>query len=47
VTGYRLYFAVHLDDNFGSHDSHLLPFDGTVNWNKVAAGLRKSRGIGF
>ena len=29
--GQRL-FAVHLDDNFGDSDLHLLPYDGTINW---------------
>ncbi|MHC1746973.1 MAG: TIM barrel protein [Cellulosilyticaceae bacterium] len=28
-------FAVHLDDNFGDDDTHLLPFDGAVDWNKA------------
>lgn len=28
-------FAVHLHDNDGSSDQHLLPFDGTLNWNLV------------
>ena len=35
--------AVHLDDNFGDHDTHLLPFDGTVNWDIVCEKLQKSR----
>lgn len=28
-------FAVHLHDNDASDDQHLLPFDGTINWNEV------------
>lgn len=28
-------FAVHLHDNDKSDDQHLLPFDGTINWNEV------------
>lgn len=28
-------FAVHLHDNDGTSDQHLLPFDGTLNWNLV------------
>ncbi len=28
-------FAVHLHDNDKSDDQHLLPFDGTINWNDV------------
>ena len=27
-------FAVHLHDNDGTEDQHLLPFDGTVPWEK-------------
>ena len=26
-------YAVHLHDNHGDKDAHLLPFDGTLNWN--------------
>lgn len=26
-------FAVHLHDNFGKDDEHLMPFDGTVDWH--------------
>ncbi|MCQ2556181.1 MAG: sugar phosphate isomerase/epimerase [Clostridia bacterium] len=33
-------FAVHLHDNHGEKDEHLLPFDGTINWQKVIAGLK-------
>lgn len=28
-------FAIHLHDNFKEKDDHNLPFDGTVNWEKV------------
>lgn len=28
-------FCVHLHDNFGEKDQHLLPFDGDNNWHKV------------
>ena len=35
-------FAVHLHDNNGTADTHLQPFSGTVNWNKVAAGIAAS-----
>jgi sugar phosphate isomerase/epimerase len=44
--GERL-FAVHIDDNFGDHDTHLLPFDGTVNWNSVRDKLKKSKDISY
>ena len=33
-------FAVHLHDNKGELDEHLLPFDGTINWNKVIKDLK-------
>ena len=28
-------FAVHLHDNDQSYDQHLLPYDGTLNWDKT------------
>lgn len=34
-------FAVHLHDNDKSEDLHLLPFDGTINWNKIINNLKK------
>jgi sugar phosphate isomerase/epimerase len=36
-------WVVHAHDNDGESDSHLLPFDGTTDWQAVAAGLRLSR----
>ena len=39
--------AVHLDDNCGDGDSHLLPFDGTCDWDAVRAGLRQARPIPY
>ena len=33
-------FAVHLHDNDKSDDQHLLPYDGTVNWNLVVEKLK-------
>ena len=35
-------FAVHLHDNNGDRDSHLLPFDGTIDWIKKAKQLAQS-----
>ena len=32
--GHRL-FTVHLNDNFGDNDQHLLPYDGTIDWKKT------------
>lgn len=34
--------ATHMQDNDGAHDLHLMPFDGTVNWDAVAAELAKT-----
>ena len=34
-------FAVHLHDNNGVNDDHLLPFDGTVNWEWVVTKLKE------
>ena len=33
-------FAVHLHDNDKSSDQHLLPFDGTLNWDIVVDKLK-------
>lgn len=40
-------FAVHLNDNVGDDDTHLLPFDGAINWNKVMLDLSKCRKIRY
>lgn len=34
-------FAVHLHDNDKSDDLHLLPFDGTINWQTVIKKLKE------
>lgn len=34
-------FAVHLHDNHGEIDEHLLPFDGTINWEYVIKKLNE------
>ena len=34
-------WAVHLHDNDGSDDQHLLPFDGTLNWEKTMDKLKE------
>lgn len=34
--------AVHIHDNFGKVDDHLLPFLGTVQWERVMPALRKA-----
>lgn len=39
--------AVHLDDNFGDHDTHLLPYDGTVDWGSVKDKLTKCKPIRY
>ena len=39
VVGERL-CALHIHDNDGVRDSHKLPFDGVVDWDDVAEGLR-------
>jgi len=35
-------FAVHLHDNDKSDDQHLLPFDGTLDWDKTIKNLKDS-----
>jgi sugar phosphate isomerase/epimerase len=32
-------FTVHLHDNNGSRDEHLLPFEGSIDWREVARAL--------
>lgn len=34
-------FALHLDDNMGDADIHMLPFDGTTNWDRIIKTLRE------
>lgn len=34
-------FAVHLHDNDKSDDLHLLPFDGTIDWERVVTKLKE------
>ncbi len=36
------YFAIHLHDNDKSDDLHLLPFDGTIDWNNVLLKLKEN-----
>ena len=40
--GHRL-AALHLHDNDGTDDQHILPFDGTTPWDRIAAHLRRLR----
>lgn len=40
-------FAIHLDDNFGDDDTHLLPYDGTVNWNSMKGKLANCREVRY
>lgn len=35
-------FAVHLHDNHGEKDEHLLPFDGTINWSSYLTSLKEN-----
>lgn len=34
-------FALHLDDNVGDADIHMLPFDGTTNWDRMIKTLKE------
>ena len=34
--------AVHIHDNFGEDDEHLLPFDGTINYERVMTKLKEN-----
>jgi len=33
-------FALHINDNFGDGDAHVLPFDGTIDWEDKMRKLR-------
>lgn len=35
-------FAVHLHDNFGEKDEHLLPFEGTLDWKWIVQELKNA-----
>ena len=39
-------FAVHLHDNMGERDEHLLPFDGTLDWQDTVQKLNKANYTG-
>ncbi len=39
-------FAVHLHDNDGSSDQHLIPFDGTIEWEDVIKKLKEANYTG-
>jgi len=39
-------FAVHLHDNDKTDDLHLLPFDGTIDWQEIMKKLRESNYLG-
>ena len=51
-------FALHINDNFNdpllsdgttnwNSDAHVLPFDGTVDWNEKMQKLKKCNGVGY
>lgn len=39
-------FAVHLHDNDGTEDQHLIPFDGTIEWKEVINNLNNDNYTG-
>lgn len=38
-------FALHLSDNDGDDDTHLLPYDGQIKWDVITAKLRHCRDV--
>lgn len=40
-------FAVHLHDNCGDADAHLLPYDGNIDWDSIKGKLKKARTIPY
>ncbi len=41
------FFAVHLHDNHGEDDEHLLPFDGTIDYEKQIKSLKENGYNGY
>ena len=39
--------ALHINDNIGDGDIHILPFDGTVDWNAKMQKLKKCKEVGY
>lgn len=44
--GNRL-LALHIDDNFSDDDSHMLPYDGNINWELAVEKLKKCRDVDY
>jgi len=41
-------FAVHINDNFrDGYDAHVLPFDGTINWDEKMRQLNQCKNVNF
>ena len=40
-------FCVHIHDNYGKIDDHLLPYDGTLDYSKVINGLKSANYKGY
>ena len=40
-------FALHINDNFGDTDSHMLPFDGTVDWPEKMQKIRRCKEVEY
>jgi len=43
IENYGVYFySTHIHDNFGDSDSHLLPFEGNIDWERVFKLFKKA-----
>lgn len=40
-------FCVHIHDNYGEIDDHLIPYDGTLDYSKVINGLKEANYKGY
>lgn len=40
-------FSVHLNDNCGDDDTHLLPYDGNIEWDTIRQKLKKCKNIRY
>ena len=40
-------FALHINDNFGDGDTHMLPLDGTINWENKMQMFKKCKTVDY
>ena len=40
-------FALHINDNYGDGDTHILPYDGTIDWDVKMKKLKQCREVDY